>query len=404
MDLDVVFTFTIQYLVETYIAITLDSSDPAGSFYSNNGYLLEIGSTSATGASGSWYGWLQKVVSNTRTSLGASTLTGTMTLAANTTYGVRLQLLGTTLRYKLWNTSIIEPWIWNESEVDGSTRPNSGQLAITASGGAGSGNTIALDNLSVSVPTTTITLVRSTRSVLVGTASILTLPGVYAGHGLILTSTNWDSANAIGHAIASISDSAGGSWQRATAGYADATIGEIEVWYCTNHPGSLGTLTVTATITGSSNAGMAVSLSEWSTPITQDYAFGAEPIGTTPSATVSSTSNDLVVSVVSMYDDSTPAPNAATTLASLTSTYRSNITAYTTATTTSTTMTYATGTSGQYGIVLVSFKQAPSSYGQVKAYTGGGFAVKPMKAWNGTTWVIKPLKEWNGTAWVPTKY
>lgn len=46
----------------------------------------------------------------------------------------------------------------------------------------------------------------------------------------------------------------------------------------------------------------------------------------------------------------------------------------------------------------------PPAGGNVKVWTGTGFAVKPVKVWTGTAWVAKPVKQWNGTAWVKTTY
>lgn len=42
--------------------------------------------------------------------------------------------------------------------------------------------------------------------------------------------------------------------------------------------------------------------------------------------------------------------------------------------------------------------------GNIKVFTGGTFAAKPVKVWTGTAWAVKPVKRWTGTAWAATTY
>ena len=60
------------------------------------------------------------------------------------------------------------------------------------------------------------------------------------------------------------------------------------------------------------------------------------------------------------------------------------------------------------GVAVGTFLAFPTALavggtGQIKAWSGASFILKPVKWYNGSAFVTKPLKRWTGSVWVTTQ-
>lgn len=127
--------------------VAIDSDNQplsANGSFRQNGYAVQFAESTAAGSANTS---LFKQVGNVQ-----STLSGAigMTLTANTAYKLRLQRLGTTIRYRVWAAANAEPGTWTASVTDGGTQPPAGRVSLMVGNSYdGSVASVAFDDLSV---------------------------------------------------------------------------------------------------------------------------------------------------------------------------------------------------------------------------------------------------------------
>lgn len=126
-DTDLSFTFKVGSQTNTGLWLSLSSDNTVASNQTNlaqNCYAVFIG-VNPTAANGSFA--VYSIVNN-----GTPTTftTGTVTVTAGTTYGMRFQRSGTVIRFRIWDSSTSEPASWTWSGTDTGTQPPAGKISF----------------------------------------------------------------------------------------------------------------------------------------------------------------------------------------------------------------------------------------------------------------------------------
>jgi hypothetical protein len=121
-------------LDETYVDISVRAQQNAE--YYPSGYYVRFAP-----AAGNWYVF---------TGSGTSETNGTtipFTYTAGATYGIRIQVVGTTINARMWNLTGAEPTTWGVTKTD--TTYATGYVAIGAQSGVSTNPSALVDNMSV---------------------------------------------------------------------------------------------------------------------------------------------------------------------------------------------------------------------------------------------------------------
>jgi hypothetical protein len=145
-DIDVTTDLKLTATTEQYIWIFLRvGTDGSATTTPSTGYALNIAPFSGNSS----------IEFESMTGPGTYTRTGSNvvipTMNTTTTYRVRFQAVGTTLRAKIWDSAASEPATWDLQTVD--TSYTSGRVAATIfTGATNTQNGLLFDNFTVSVP------------------------------------------------------------------------------------------------------------------------------------------------------------------------------------------------------------------------------------------------------------
>lgn len=142
-DIDLSLSFVVPSITEWYLGLSIDitSDTDTSQFYPSDAYCLEFGMAPNPGYQN--YYWIHKRVGGTDATFGA--VVNSAGLVRGSTYRVRFQRIGKTVRFRYWLEGSSEPATWTDSYVDSDTQPASGSMMVAAS----SGNSAELLDLTV---------------------------------------------------------------------------------------------------------------------------------------------------------------------------------------------------------------------------------------------------------------
>lgn len=90
---------------------------------------------------------VRKITDYASTQLG----TTTFSITPNTNYWLRFQAIGSTIQFKIWPKTSVEPSVWNVSVTD-TTYTAAGKVAIACAGGNAAGSVLYIDDVTVTDP------------------------------------------------------------------------------------------------------------------------------------------------------------------------------------------------------------------------------------------------------------
>lgn len=146
-DMNAVVTVTFAAQTQTWFSITVRDSNvthATDQSYPATGYTAYV-TCNGTPTSGVLTMW--KTVNSTNTGIGGAQVTKTIT--AGTPIKVRIQVLGTTVRCRLWTASAAEPSTWDYTSTDSSIVSGRAGIYYQNQSTAGTAATVTVDDYSL---------------------------------------------------------------------------------------------------------------------------------------------------------------------------------------------------------------------------------------------------------------